>query len=908
MVLSACSKDENTSGNFRDALFIDSEHVEALGSYVQGTELNQYSTVTVPYNNAKGGSATVSAPESNGMSIAQQNVQMTSGDGEFTVAVSGMPIELKNTFLQLNIAYGGVNYISSVEIPVMMDPDPTGVITFNIDQNDILSLTGVTEIEFTVNPSMAAVVLSSATIPGLAVKVEQDMTAGTGKVILTPSALFFDGQIGLTATFGVRPTQSASFKVNGFESGDGLSSSTPYVIAKKEQFSKIANGLGKHYKLSADLALGAVSPIAGAFTGSLNGNSKSVSYTVNTPTADNAALFASLGSGASVSSLTLTGSVTGQDNVAALAAANNGATVTTVTASGVTITGRNNVALLCATGTGADAAVLSFASTPTSINITQGTTSAASALGITPVGATVTVDLKTTGLKSGVYNTSDGKLTLTMPDVAGNFVPGNISFTAKLPSAANVSSSARTIDVKSEKMYESGTGTSGDPYMVNTGDQLYATMSTYPAACIELMGNVTLPSWTPIATFTGDLDGAGYTASGLNASLTTNLSSPGVIHDLKLTGVSISTSSASVLGAVADNLRGGTIRNVAVMGTLTSTAASGDKPLGGIVGDSFGGTIDNCYANVTIASSVSAVGGIMGRINAPAGGVATTISNCTSAGSITMNGNLTKIGGILGRKQTGLVTGDVVRNCLSSMVIASGTGDTGSNMVGGIFGALQANMTNPPAISIDQCMFTGRVTGNNNIGGIGGVCPQTTNCIVVGAGASATQSTVGANVGGSVASSGGIASGAKGDLKWCIVANSRITGPASTTKYAAGIASCQNNGTPAIVGCVVINSAVNNMATAGDNTTGGRAIAGLATNLNLTSANNYYKGLTYADGSAFQPIGGDVRDGAEGPALMDQAWYTTLGYNFTEIWQWDAANSRPALRNAGCAASVIPAI
>jgi len=892
VLLAACKKDHTSSS--RDVLYINNDYVAAQGSYVQGATLNDLSTVVIPYRNAKGGTATISAPESNGMSITEQTVQMASGNGEAVVKVSGMPMELTNTILQINLVYMGSTYITSVEIPVTMDPDPTGTITFTIDQSDIVSLADVTVIPFTVDPSMTAVVVSSAAINGLAVKVDQDFSAGTGTVTLTPSGLFLSGQLQLTATFGVRPTQTATINVNGFDGGDGATA--PYLISTPDQFAKIASGLTMKYQLTGNLSLGTVMPVAGTFTGSLDGNGKTVDFTVNTPTTNNAALFSTLGAGASISNLTLTGNVTGQDNVAALAAANNGATITSVDASGVAITGHNNVALLSASGTSKDAAVLTFTNPPTSVNITQGTLSASVALGLTPVNAAVTVDLLATNLQSYAYSTTTGQLTLTMPAVPSTFVAGDISVSAKLAASgagSNVSSTPYTIAVMSAKMYESGTGVAGDPYMVMNMDQLVATMAAYPSAYISLMNDIPTTNWASIASFSGTFDGAGFAITGLTAPFVAT--NAGTIQNVKFTGVNIVTPATGNIGVVA-NSSSGIYNKVAVTGTLTrTTAAGGDQPTGGVIGEMTGGSVTDSYTNLAITATGNHGGGIVGRCSGSA--VTKTITKCTTAGTLTASTG-TAFGGILGRILTG--SGAVtVSNCSSSMGI-SVTAST-SNMVGGIFGACQASTTN--TYKIDQCQFTGSVDATASGGGISGVGCLISNCIVIGSGSSAATANVRSGETSGNYPGAGINAAVKDNIANCIVVNSRIASASSLTGSArnpSGICTDQNANAPTVSGCVLLNTSLpdNGRTIIGDNATLNAAFGAVS--------NNFYSGVTYfSNGTNYTPTGVAAIDGTPGPATMDQAWYTSIGYDFTTpIWQW--GGSYPVLVSAGCDAAVIP--
>lgn len=132
-----------------------------------------------------------------------------SGAGEATVVVKGTPLLLETSFLQLNIEYRAKTYLSSVEIAVLEDVDPSGSIEFEIDQTPLAGLTAPKTIAFTVSPTMAAIVESGTTPDGLRVNVISDPATGEGSVTLTPAANFLGGEVELTASFGAPCTAGA---------------------------------------------------------------------------------------------------------------------------------------------------------------------------------------------------------------------------------------------------------------------------------------------------------------------------------------------------------------------------------------------------------------------------------------------------------------------------------------------------------------------------------------------------------------------------------------------------------------------------------------------------------------------------------------------------------------------------
>lgn len=132
--LAAGCSDDDASSYYLDELVIDTANCLAEGSYVQGVEANDLCRIKIPYENARGGTARISAPETNGLRIDTQEVTLVSGAGEATVAVKGTPLLLETSFLQLNVEYRAKTYLSSVEIAVLEDVDPSGTIEFEIDR------------------------------------------------------------------------------------------------------------------------------------------------------------------------------------------------------------------------------------------------------------------------------------------------------------------------------------------------------------------------------------------------------------------------------------------------------------------------------------------------------------------------------------------------------------------------------------------------------------------------------------------------------------------------------------------------------------------------------------------------------------------------------------------------------
>lgn len=874
-VLVCCKKEELSY--YVDELVIDTESCIAEGSYVLGSELNEYCKVTIPYENGHGGKAVLSAPRTNGMEIAPMEFEVADGSGSVTANVTGRPISIENSFLQIEIEYEGQKYISSVEIPVLEDLDPNGTVEFTIPTDPIVSLTEAKTLDFTVNPTMASVVVSFAP-DGLATSISSDPETGKGTLTLTPTGSFLSGEIEITATFGARPVQTETISLNAFADGEGTEAS-PYIISTAAEFAKVAYGLDKAFKLSADIDLGTNWTPAGTaenpFNGTIDADNHAVTLNINRPDEDYVGLFGHIGPDAVITDLTIKGSVTGNDYVAALAAYSD-ADITANT-DDATVTGANHVAAAIASGSAKDDTVIEFGeNVVTAVNIVMGTTQTSGKLGLVSAGPDIVFDPGQTGSEWS-YDKGTDEYTVTKGD---SHVDGTVAFHAEI--GENVRSTEHSISLTSKKMYESGTGTEGDPYIVIDADQFAATLSTYSSAWVKLTQNITVSNWSTIEEFSGNLDGDGHVVSGLNAPFAATLS--GTVQNIKFRDVNITAWTNSACGPIAGTVSG-TIRNTAVTGTLTAvSAANNDETgLGGIAGEATGkAIIDNCYVKLDITSNNKyANGGLVGKIKTSE---AITMSNSTVEGTITATSGGTKTGGILGRKTSNSQNStDIIKGCLVTATINT---NSSANMVGGIFGAMGGDK----GISIEQSAFTGSVSAGSNVGGIGAACCPVTDCYVSGS----VQSTQSNNTAGA----GGIAAAVKGNVTRCVVYNARITGqPFDNASYTAGIVNRKNgNGSRSVTKCAVINTQIEE---------GGFTIYGTAS-ADITCSDNYWWGVTYAsNGAAYTPITGTDTYGQDGTQREPaQDFFESLGYDFTDVWSWDSTAGAPVLKKVGCDDSV----
>jgi hypothetical protein len=283
-------------------------------------------------------------------------------------------------------------------------------------------------------------------------------------------------------------------------------------------------------------------------------------------------------------------------------------------------------------------------------------------------------------------------------------------------------------------------GTAGNPFLVSNETELRkvgtetTTGGWTKAAHYRQTANIAMTggNFTPIGTnasrFTGSYNGDGKTITGLSITVTTGY-----------------TGLFGYIGA------GGTVKNMNVTGTVTTTA---NDRTGGIAGANEG-TIDNCVFNGTVRGNTSGsttsdwVGGIVGRNNGTVinsrnnatvtgglqvGGIAGTaaelskIENSYNTGSVT---GVNSIGGIVGNN-TGAT--NYIKNCYNTgNVTATIATDA---VVGGIAGYNSNNAL------IEYCYNTGNISGTSSNGtcGVGGILGYNTtgsttvrNCVSLGA-------------------------------------------------------------------------------------------------------------------------------------------------------------------------------
>ena len=222
--------------------------------------------------------------------------------------------------------------------------------------------------------------------------------------------------------------------------------------------------------------------------------------------------------------------------------------------------------------------------------------------------------------------------------------------------------------------------------------------------------------WTPIGTesqpYTGTFNGKDKTITGLTVNqegtnyvgLIGYLGSGGKVQNVVLEGVQItSDNSSGYAGGVAGNSFGGTIENCSVSGSVSGTTFAG-----GVVGSQWGGSITGCNSSATVKGVIFA-GGIAGETNSGA-----SLTGCYATGDVTVENdgtNNSHAGGVVGYNGGGTLTACYATGSVTGS--GSGTiyvgGVTGSNNLGTLTACYHAAET----VSGPDDATTGGVTGRN---------------------------------------------------------------------------------------------------------------------------------------------------------------------------------------------------
>ena len=264
-----------------------------------------------------------------------------------------------------------------------------------------------------------------------------------------------------------------------------------------------------------------------------------------------------------------------------------------------------------------------------------------------------------------------------------------------------------------------------NPIMSESDLKTYlANQDSYAGEAVSLGKDITLTeAWTPVA-LTGNLDGAGYTISGLDVTVAdagthgamfSVIDTDASLKNVTVKGtVSLSTSAKTSYAGLAGELKGTMYKVINNASVTAGSTGSNRCYLGGLVGMLNGGSLVECLntgaVTMNATSCVSFMGGLVGVIN-PAG----LVQKSVNTGTVTSNSSKVEgLGGIVGIQQAGTVEG-----CTNSGTLALALG-AGNSYVGGITGYVQNQST--AKLMVSNCTNKGIVGNFTTPKAVGGIC------------------------------------------------------------------------------------------------------------------------------------------------------------------------------------------
>lgn len=264
-----------------------------------------------------------------------------------------------------------------------------------------------------------------------------------------------------------------------------------------------------------------------------------------------------------------------------------------------------------------------------------------------------------------------------------------------------------------------------NPIMSESDLKTYlANQDSYAGEAVSLGQNITLTeTWTPAA-LTGNLDGAGYTISGLDVTVAdagthgamfTVIDTDASLKNVTVEGtVSLSTSAKTSYAGLAGELKGTMYKVINNASVTAGSTGSSHCYLGGLVGMLNGGSLVECLntgaVTMNATSFASFMGGLVGVIYS-----AGLVQNSVNTGTVTSNSSHVEgLGGIVGIQQAGTVDG-----CTNSGTLALELGAVNS-YVGGITGYVQNLST--AKLMVSNCTNKGIVGNFTTPKAVGGIC------------------------------------------------------------------------------------------------------------------------------------------------------------------------------------------
>jgi len=241
-----------------------------------------------------------------------------------------------------------------------------------------------------------------------------------------------------------------------------------------------------------------------------------------------------------------------------------------------------------------------------------------------------------------------------------------------------------------------GSGSVNDPYLITDANDL-GTICYRPDASYKLTGDIDLAGieWSiaPIPDFAGTFDGNDcrilnlFITGGWYLGLFGKISRyEASISDLALEHVNI-TGQRYIGGLVGNN------SGIDITNCHTEAHITGTKKIGGLIGHQGGGRITHCNSDATLLATDGPTGGLLGSTTSG------KISNSSATCNIISSGD---VGGLIGFTMYAKVT-----RCCATVDIS------GDKYLGGLVGSHFMS-------SITDSYAVGALTGNENVGGLVG--------------------------------------------------------------------------------------------------------------------------------------------------------------------------------------------
>ncbi len=232
--------------------------------------------------------------------------------------------------------------------------------------------------------------------------------------------------------------------------------------------------------------------------------------------------------------------------------------------------------------------------------------------------------------------------------------------------------------------FTGGDGTPGNPYQIETADQL-DQMRQYLSASFILKSDISLKdrNWQPVGSeatsFTGTLDGSGHTIHDLSSTVDYcglfDTISGAEIRNLHFANVSLSGYYGGTIAAIAESGTESTISGVSVR----NATVTGSGSTGGLIGMGNSISITNCSVTADVAGWRT--GSIAGSLKD------STVTDCIAAGTATVRtGNgWGYVGGIAGQVSDGALINRTLSTTMVTLPVINHdqTGLGGGGIVGG---------------------------------------------------------------------------------------------------------------------------------------------------------------------------------------------------------------------------------